>query len=58
MDLRILYQCPNCNQKITHSLADLAPGKQRDCLDCGVPVSMTDESLTSLQDSLREACRH
>jgi hypothetical protein len=58
MDLHILYQCPNCNQKTTHNLADLAPGRQRDCLDCGVPVGLTDESLIDLQKSLREACRH
>ena len=58
MELRILYQCPSCNQKVTHNLADLAPGQPRDCLECGVPVALTDESLDDLRQSLYEACRH
>lgn len=58
MELRILYQCPSCNQKVIHNLTDLAPGQSRDCRDCGTPVALTDESLRNLQQSLREVCRH
>jgi len=58
MELRILYQCPSCNQKLAQSLLELKPGQNRDCLDCGSPVALTDESLSNLRQDLHDAYRH
>lgn len=58
MELCVRYQCSNCDQKLSQNLLEFRPGQHRDCLDCGSPVALTDESLSELREALHEAYRH
>lgn len=58
MELSVDYECPECQKVSSWRFAEIAPGKIRQCSDCGTPVILTLGGLQELQRRLEEYCRN
>ena len=56
MALSIDFECPKCQKTHTQELQNLVPGKKRDCVECGLPIRLTDRGLRGFERSLKDYC--
>lgn len=58
MKLAISFECPTCRNKSVQQLADIRPGRNRTCHNCGTPVALTASALSEFEQTLRHTLYH